>query len=121
MMKNETILWYLKVRHIFKFSPKFDSSLVKYSANGVNGIEAFMKFDNEGKIIATKHPHIFNCLLKTKGGVNFMIKEYANALASGDHTKYELEKYLLSIQAPSWILEAVQKQRYSLVFKNNLK
>lgn len=119
-MKN-TILsdesWLLKSRHIFKFSPKHINHS-NFDRNGVNGLKAYKERESTGTILPTKHLRIFNCLIKIKGAINFQIKQWAEALLYGYQTKYELEEYLTSINAPEWILKATNRLKYKLYFEN---
>lgn len=110
---HRDILWYFKVRHKFTFSPKFNRDSIIYDSNGLSSLDAYVSYDSLGKLLPTKHPRTLKSLIATKGSVNFQIQEWANALVGGYLVKCELEDYLSDIKAPSWVLQAVQRQRYS--------
>lgn len=109
--------WYLSVRHRFCFSPLFKSDCVEYDFNGCDWMKAYVAYDTHGKRIKCRHPRTLAAIIRTKGAVNFMIKEWAASLAHGYLLKDELLEYLSEINAPGWVLEAAQKQRYKMVFE----
>jgi hypothetical protein len=119
MKISKEALWLLSVRHKFNFSPKFDCKMIEHDITGVDWMTAFIAYDTYGKILLTKHPRTLRKIIKAKGGLNFQIKQWAEALAFGYTIKIELTEYLYKINAPSWVLDAVQKQRYNIVFSDS--
>lgn len=109
--------WYLSVRHDFSFSGSIGEEIL-YSKNGVDGKEAFLLLDSQGKRVATRHPNILKSLLKTKGGVNLHIKMYAEDRASGTLPKdlFYIE-IIKPLKCPDWFVEAVEQQKYKY-YKN---
>jgi len=109
--------WYLKVRSIFNFDGvdgyinKKGKDIIVYDKNGVDGKEAFFKWDSSGKILPTKHPKLLHALLRTKGSVNLHIKMYAEARAKGLMTFNELNDLCIQYNCPNWFKEAVELQK----------
>lgn len=102
--------WYLKMRHEFNFDGHLDREIT-YNPNGVDGKQAFFKFDSQGKLPPTKHPNLLRSLLKTKGSVNLHIKMYAEDRASGLLPLIELRGLCILFKAPYWFREAIEKQK----------
>lgn len=114
------IYWFLSVRHQLNFDGASDycsrkgEKVVNYDRNGRNGIDAFFLFDSNGKIVPTKHPNIFQTLLKVKGSVNLHVKMWAEDRARGYLPKLEFEKLSDELHLPHWVIHSVemQKNRY---------
>jgi hypothetical protein len=109
--------WYLKVRHLFNFDGnkeyfnKKGEDIIVADKNGVDGKEAFYKWDSNGKILPTKHPNILHTLLKTKGSVNLHIKMYAEDRAKGLFPFIEFRAFCIKYKCPSWFRDAVENQK----------
>lgn len=105
------------MRHKFNFDGLHSyidtqgNKIVNYDKNGVSGKEAFFKYDSNGVILSTRHPNIFNSLLKTKGSCNLHIKMYAQDRASCNLNKIEFRALCIYFKAPKWFRDAVEKQK----------
>ena len=111
-------LWYLKMRNVFTFdgksayNDKRGNAIIVYSKFGKSGKEAFYLYDSNGTIHPTKHPLLFKILLRTKGAINLMAKEYAIDRATGLLPKYEFEEYCRIFEAPDWFYDSVERQKF---------
>lgn len=108
--------WYLSVRHLFSFDGRNEwynnhgKNIVGHDKDGIDGIEAFYRYDSGGLIDRTKHTNLLSCLLRTKGSVNLHIKAFAEDLASGSYPKIELRAFCIHIKAPQWFRTAIERQ-----------
>lgn len=107
---NRDFNWFLKMRHIFDFDGALPLD-VEYDKNGIDGKKAFLLYDSQGKLLPTKHPILFQTLIKIKGGINLHIKMYAEDRASGLLSLIELRGMCIKWKAPSWFREAVERQK----------
>jgi hypothetical protein len=109
--------WFLSVRHKFSFDGcrdylnKKGENVIVHDLNGVDGKEAFYRYDSEGKILPTRHPNLLHALLKTKGSVNLHIKECAQDRASGILPGILFKEMCEEFKAPEWFVEAVENQK----------
>jgi hypothetical protein len=102
--------WYFKYRDTFTFSgspPKKIEKGDKYTAK-----EAFYLYDSQGKLVPTKEPELLQQIFKCKESINFQIKEYAQDRAKGYLPKIEFEIIKEEFELLSWMIEAVEKQKY---------
>jgi len=73
---------------------------------GVNGIKAFWLFDTKGRYVPTRHPHLFETLVKTKKSVNWYIKEYGDGFFDMlEPISYYLNRF---VRPPDWIETALK-------------
>jgi hypothetical protein len=111
---NRDFAWYLKMRHFFNFDGSLPPDIV-FSADGIDGKQAFFLYDSQGKSIPTKHPALLATLIKIKGGVNLHIKMYAEDRASGLFPGLEFRALSIKLKAPYWFRDAVEHQKWKYV------
>jgi len=134
--------FYLKNLNNFNFcgtlNPRFEA--IK-GEKGLSAKEVFYLIQSEGKNKPCFEPELLNALLLCQAGVNFQIKQWAEARAEGTLTRVELSKkdtkleypnqdfswsktlvwvnfepvYFEDIQTqyglPDWVIDAVEKQK----------
>lgn len=114
--------WYLKIRHLLNFDGAQDyfnkkgETLIQFDKDGNDGKYSFYTYDSQGKILKTKHPRLLKSLLRTKGSVNWHIKNWAAGRADGTFPGIEFDSFLQEINAPQWVKEATEKQK-ALLYK----
>lgn len=133
----DQISYLLKMRNVFNFDGngtylKKGKLVVRYSKDGMDGISAYFHYDSSGLIFETKHPNILLALIRTKSGLNFQIKEWAQGRADGtlplymfSKSKYNelaslyevgmANKNRITIEEefslPEWVINAVENQK----------
>jgi hypothetical protein len=108
----EQIKWYFSLRKKFNFDGKPFEEVV-FDRNGIDGVTLFYNVDSRGKRVLkpTRHPNIYQSLMKTKSSINLHIKMYAEDRAKGILPKIEFEKICEEINAPKWFIDAVENQK----------
>lgn len=101
--------WLLSVRHIFSFDGKYPIELL-CDPMGVDGKRAFLIYDSQGKLAATRHPNVLQALIRTKSSINLHIKEFALAAHTGEVPHSETREWLRTINAPEWVFVALDRQ-----------
>ena len=104
--------WYNKYQDIFTFDGSPNKKLVTDADKGYSAKECFYIFDSQGKLKSTNEPELLSKIFKCKGGINFMIKEWAQDRAKGYLPKIEFDKIIKEFELLPWIIEAVEKQKY---------
>lgn len=94
---------------------------VKYDKNGKDAKHCFWKYDSTGKVLPCVDPELFQKLVTCKGSVNLHIEMWAEGRANGISMRFEFEEYLKEINAPEWILTAMDRQTYKLISKKYLE
>lgn len=100
------VRFYIKNRHRFTFT---GSQWIEFPfhQSGVDGLTAYKSWDSNGVIVATRHPMIAQTLSRVKASINFQIKEWKAGTKEGTLFEIEMISYLDEIEAPDWVLKAI--------------
>ena len=114
--------WYSKHKGDFNFdacSEYLDNNgknnLVEFDENGKTAKEVFYLYDSvsgKSKTIPTCEPELLFSILKCKGGINFMIKMWAEDRGKGNLGKLEfIETIVPEFELLDWMVTAVENQK----------
>jgi len=106
--------FYVACLDLFTFSGK-PAPMISVDVAGADAKRCFHRYDSTGRMPACRDPGLLRRVLIAKGSVNLHIKMWAEGLTEGTLTRPELEDFLSSINAPSWVLEATLRNRARLV------
>lgn len=104
-------IWYVNNSSNFTFDGHAPRS-VEYCEKGYSAKYCFYKFDSEGTLPKTCEPEHLRLLFKSKGAINFMIKEWAQDRAKGYLPKIEFDRIVKEYNLLPWMVDAVEKQKY---------
>jgi hypothetical protein len=107
--------------HNFTFSGSEYSNMIS-DKKGRTAKECFHLLDSRGKKLPCQEIILLRMLLNCKASVNLNIKMWAQGRAEYTLSLEELKEMLNDYCAPSWVLEAVENQKFKIskqLTKNN--
>jgi hypothetical protein len=102
--------WYLKYKSVFTFDGSPKREILK-DKNGKTAKECFYLLDSQGKKVPTSEPELLQEILKCKGSINFMIKEWAQDRAKGYLPKVCFQEIVEEFELLGWMVNAVEMQK----------
>lgn len=105
----EWVRFAIKNRHVLNFAGKRLDPFPPASLDGKSGMEAFIIYDTHGKIVPTRHPNLLTALIVVKSSLNLHLKMWKEGIIDGTFTGYEIRSILISLGAPNWAIDVINK------------
>lgn len=117
---KEMTQWLLTVSDDFTFTGSTSTYEYLQSKEGLTPLQAFyiIETNGYGSKFTTTDTEQLKRLLRTKAAINMQIKLWAEGRADGTLPLPELEEVLKEYNAPTWVFDAIENQKFKY-YKTN--